>query len=455
MANWSVSNTFTNSTTADASQVNTNFTDLINCSSDGTKDMSIAAITAAGTATFNGNVNLGNASSDDLTITASLASTINIKTTYSYDIGSATLGLRSIYLGSSDSAARSTRLIGATVASSWTMTLPVSAGTSRYRLETDGAGVTSWQPVRRSPSDAQNYGISCSVAGSALTIALKGADGSDASSTNPVDIVFRNSTAATGTPSTQTVTGALTLTISSGSTLGHTSATDHYIYVYAIDNSGTVELAASSSLFDEGTVKSTTAEGGGGAADSNAVMYSTTARTSKAIRLLGRMKSNQTTAGTWAAVPTEISLPPFRKQLVTVRYTASSSFTISDNTVTVVTQFDTKDIDTHKSFDTSTGKFTAPAAGIYRLNTCIDWAGNATGARTIYVKYNGSSTSRVLTQVTSVGGAAAIMNGSTLYNCAVGDTIEIELQQSSGGALNAGSNGSISTYIEINQLESL
>src|SRR3990167_8159938 len=98
MANITVTNTFTNSTTADATQVNTNFTDIINGTSDGTKDFSISALTCAGTATLNGAVTLGNASGDDITVTGSLASSIPIKTTNSYDIGSATIGLRSIYI---------------------------------------------------------------------------------------------------------------------------------------------------------------------------------------------------------------------------------------------------------------------------------------------------------------------------------------------------------------------
>jgi hypothetical protein len=44
-------------------------------------------------------VNLGNSSADDLAVTASLASTLPIKTNNSYDIGSSTLGLRKLYLG--------------------------------------------------------------------------------------------------------------------------------------------------------------------------------------------------------------------------------------------------------------------------------------------------------------------------------------------------------------------
>ena len=81
MAAPSLTYTLTNGTTADASQVQQNFSDLLNGITDGTKDLSISALTCAGTATLNGHVNLGNSSADDLSITASLASTLPIKTT--------------------------------------------------------------------------------------------------------------------------------------------------------------------------------------------------------------------------------------------------------------------------------------------------------------------------------------------------------------------------------------
>lgn len=51
MAFPSVTNNFANSTTADATQVNQNFTDLLNAFSDGTKDLSMSAGTFAGTLT--------------------------------------------------------------------------------------------------------------------------------------------------------------------------------------------------------------------------------------------------------------------------------------------------------------------------------------------------------------------------------------------------------------------
>lgn len=143
MAAPSVTYTFANSTTSDATQVNTNFSDIINGVSDGTKDLSINALTCAGTATLNGNVNLGNASGDDLTITASLASSLAIKTTATYNIGSATLGILSLYIGNSTF---TTRLLSAAT-SSWTLTLPVTGGTSGYFMQTNGSGTATWADV--------------------------------------------------------------------------------------------------------------------------------------------------------------------------------------------------------------------------------------------------------------------------------------------------------------------
>jgi len=98
MAYIAVTNTFTNGSVADAGAVNTNFTDIINGLSDGTKDLSVAAITAAGTTTLNGAVSLGNATSDDITITGYVASAIVPKTDDTYDLGTSTLAWQDLYL---------------------------------------------------------------------------------------------------------------------------------------------------------------------------------------------------------------------------------------------------------------------------------------------------------------------------------------------------------------------
>ncbi len=149
MANISVTHTFSNGTTADASQVNTNFTDIINGTSDGTKDLSISALTCAGNVSMNGNVTLGNASGDDITFTGSLASNLPIKTDGSYDIGSTSLGLDICYFG--DGGGNTVGVDCPAIASNFiftlpafTCTMPASDGADGDYMETNASGVLSF-----------------------------------------------------------------------------------------------------------------------------------------------------------------------------------------------------------------------------------------------------------------------------------------------------------------------
>ena len=190
MAFPSVTYSFTNGTTADATQVNTNNTDLINGASDGTKDYNISALTASGTATLNGNVTLGNGSVDDITITGSIAASIAIKTTYSYDLGSSTVGWKSFYLGSSDSAARTVRVIGGVIATSYTLTLPTAAGTAGTSVVTTGSGTLAFES-RMASGDVYNLGMSLAAGVFTITDAL----GSTLSATNKGKIVMASTTA--------------------------------------------------------------------------------------------------------------------------------------------------------------------------------------------------------------------------------------------------------------------
>ncbi len=305
----------TNGTTADASQVMQNFNDILNGITDGTKNLSISALTAGGTATFNGAVNLGSATDDDLTFNGSLASTIPIKTTATYNIGSATLGLASVYIGGTVSF--TTRLMSAATAS-WTLTLPATAGTAKQILQNQGSGTVEWaDAVLDGPAQASNYSLAVSVAGNALTIALKTQDAGDPTAADPVQIGFRNATIGTGDYSVVKATAATSLVIPSGATYGQANSVEAVIYVYALNNAGTIELAASGTPFNDDTVQSSTTIDT--ASDSAAVLYSTTGRSSKAIRLLARLVNTQTTAGTWAAAPSTIILgdEPYRAGLAT------------------------------------------------------------------------------------------------------------------------------------------
>lgn len=150
-----------------------------------------------------------------------------------------------------------------------------------------------------------NVGIATSVAASALTIDLKQLDGStDPSAGSPATIAFRDGTLTSGAINKRQITSALSITVPSGATLNHNDNVAGYIYVYAVDNSGTISLAVSSVPVNENELQTVTAIGTG----SDAKTLYGTSLSSKPVRLLARLVSTQTTAGTWAVVPTEASI---------------------------------------------------------------------------------------------------------------------------------------------------
>jgi hypothetical protein len=175
----------------------------------------------------------------------------------------------------------------------------------------DATGIAARSTLGFTEQSLINVGLSASVSAKALTVALKGSDGNAPSATNPVVIGFRNATLTTGTVVVRTITGATSVVLSSGSTLGFTSALAGRIYVWALDNAGTVVLGLSrtADIFPEGNVVSTTAEGGAGAADSASVMYSTSGQTNVPCRLLGYIEiTTGATAGEWDNAPTKVQI---------------------------------------------------------------------------------------------------------------------------------------------------
>jgi hypothetical protein len=139
--------------------------------------------------------------------------------------------------------------------------------------------------------------ITASVGASALTVTL-----------NPTSLDFRDSTLTSGTVNSRTVSSAISLVVPSGATLGTTSAVQSRLITLAIDNAGTVELAivnlaGGNDLSETGVISTTALSTGSDSAD---VIYSTTARTNVAYRVVGYVESTQTTAGTWATAPSTI-----------------------------------------------------------------------------------------------------------------------------------------------------
>lgn len=186
---------------------------------------------------------------------------------------------------------------------------PFSAVGNIAITETAGAAVGA--PFPFAAAFVVNGKIARSVAGGALTLALKTLAGADPSASSPVLVLMPQGNPFDGTYAIRKVTAALSTVISSGSTAGHTSTVASPLYDYFIDNAGTLELSWSNKFFGGQGVASTTAEGGAGAADSATTMYSTTARANVPFVCIDRWQSTQAVAGTWAATTGTVQQFPF------------------------------------------------------------------------------------------------------------------------------------------------
>jgi hypothetical protein len=133
MANPSVTYTFVNGNVADAAQVNQNFTDLINGLTDGTKSLNIDAITAAGTATFNGNTVIGNAAGD----TASVNATATFNTTPKSDTVDEKTSTNGVQIkGRSSGSAISAGYIGEVIVNDRTSALTSLVANTYFSIDT-------------------------------------------------------------------------------------------------------------------------------------------------------------------------------------------------------------------------------------------------------------------------------------------------------------------------------
>jgi hypothetical protein len=243
------------------------------------------------------------------------------------------------------------------------------------------------------PSNSlSNFGLVASVAANALTIAVKGIDGNDPSSSNPVAVPFRSATAGSGDVDVLTLTAATSIVISSGSTLGApTGSVPFRVWIVGFNDGGTFRLGAilcttlASGVLTQFPlsawgIASSTAEGGAGAADSAQTFYTGTAVASKAYTVLGYLsfETGIATAGTWDAAPTRVqvfgpgvALPGAatgnRKHVNTV---AMSTFS------TIIPYDDTIPQNTEGTQLFSQSMTPTSAANILRVRWQLNWAGS-------------------------------------------------------------------------------
>ncbi len=262
----------------------------------------------------------------------------------------------------------------------------LSAGSGILLTGTTTAGLA----YAGDPGSITNCIIGATVSSNALIVSLLTQGGSTPSASSPCVVSFRNATQATGDYTYVQVTASTTFsTGTSGSTFGSSNGVPFRLWVTALNDSGTVVLGVSDQStaghiypLNEGIVVSSTACSACTNATAAGTIYSTSAQSSVAMRILGYMEwgSGLTTAGTYASGPTSIQLmgPGVKKpgnlvQVVTATSTSGTTITGSSYAVTVpaVSITPTSSANLVKVFSNATiqnATSNNPIAGLYRAS---------------------------------------------------------------------------------------
>ena len=166
--------------------------------------------------------------------------------------------------------------------------------------------------------DSFPYRLIQAQGSSAMTITLQNSAGATPTATAGINIPFRikSGTAAASLKLGRTEYGsavaATTLTLDSGATLGMTNNggdtnVQSTLYIYAINDAGTIKLGIiNGQRLDESILHTSTALDG--TADSASILYSDSAITSCAVRLIGRMRHSMNAVGTYDEDPIELGI---------------------------------------------------------------------------------------------------------------------------------------------------
>jgi hypothetical protein len=121
----------------------------------------------------------------------------------------------------------------------------------------------------------------------------------------------------------------------------------------------------------------------------------------------------------------------------TARVTHNANQAIPGNAAVTVLAFNTERFDSGTLHDVAANntRITAPVAGIYLVTANITWEANATGARELNIRRNGTTN---VARVVQPGDAVNTTDqeAATLVKLAAGDYVEVALRQNSGAPLN-------------------
>lgn len=223
----------------------------------------------------------------------------------------------------------------------WT---PLAAGTSTQLMQTRGSSANPIWYTADNAGWVNNYTITTSRAANAETINLVAKSGSAPSSTDPIHIAFRNATAATGDYTVLELTSSYSITIPSTATMGMSNSTPARLWLVGFNDAGTfrlgvvnTQLASNVGIFPlrNNILSSSTLIDT--ASDNAGVIYTGTAVTTKAMRVLGYLEYTLATAGTWNTAPSVIEIwnegDPLPGDVIQLKHTAVTSSTTGTTVV--------------------------------------------------------------------------------------------------------------------------
>ena len=328
-------------------------------------------------------------------------------------------------------------------------------GDSRWKLEAStagsavGAGAVTAQTLAGSAlgpfAGLVNGTIVASVAASALTVAIKTLAGADPSVADPVYVLVRNATPATGDYVVLTITAATSIVISSGSAMGVVAnSTAFALWAVGFNDAGTFRLGLINCLIGTDIyplaawpIASSTAEGGAGAADAAQTFYTGTAVTAKSYAILARLswETGLAVVASWSSTPTRIQLcgagmampgTPVGSAFIRNGTVATGTTIIpADNTIpqnTEGTQFISKSI--------------APssAANVLRVNATVQLQYTASGY-IISALFQDSISNALTAQLAYYGADQNPFSHSIAYEMIAGATAQTTFKVRSGGGV--------------------
>lgn len=125
----------------------------------------------------------------------------------------------------------------------------------------------------------------------------------------------------------------------------------------------------------------------------------------------------------------------------------SSAQSIANVTPTVL-QLQNLIADTYGGWNASTWTYTIPIAGWYDLDMVAHFAANATGVRYVQLTQNGTASTIAISQVPG-NAAATSADVSIPIQFAAGDTVQMRVNQTSGGALSTQASGGFNSSLSM------